>query len=135
MTNESNIGQSQDKFKNAYTFIYFIGFMTVLVGCLGQFKIAEMMTELGFNFIDIILGLIFLGLGFWVHKKHSKPALIAAIVLFGLSLLLSFAPILYGQVPPVLGIVIKIIILRHLFGGLTALDQIRMIKQQPEQIK
>jgi len=121
-------GSSSDpntRHKNAYIIVYFIAGLNLVLGLLaGVFNVA-FVQSLGIGFASIILGLIYLVLGFFVQKKSSL-ALILAIFLFitdsflGLVLTVS-----QGGNPGFAGILVRILFLIPLFQGMPAIKALK----------
>ena len=79
--------------------IYFIAFLNIVLGSIALFLQVEFLQALGFGIFSMIMGVIFLVLGFFTQHR-SLIALIIALIIWGLdsmlALLNSAQPLLNG---------------------------------------
>lgn len=111
--------------KNAYILIYFIAGLNLVLGLLASVFNVAFLQELGIGFVSILLGLVYLILGFFVQRKSSL-ALILTIVLFaGDSLLGVVLAVMEGSNPGVAGLVVRVLLLILLFQGVPAIKALK----------
>lgn len=111
--------------KNAYLIVYFIAGLNLLLGLLASVFNVALLQDLGIGFGSIILGLIYLVLGFFVQRQSSL-ALIMAIVLFITDSLYGVVlSVLQGGSPGIAGLVVRILILVPLFQGVPAIKALK----------
>lgn len=118
---EIDMKKAEQSLKTSYGILYVIAGM----GEAGVQGIADV----GFGITHIIVGAIFIGLGFMVYKQFSKPAIYVAMVLISIQILSSFLVMFDGGYPPVGGVVaIKGILLVSLFKSLKVIDVLKASK-------
>ena len=109
----------------AYKMVLFIGWLNITLGLSAEILKVGFLQRFGFSFGSIIVGLIFLILGFFV-KRESKYALLIAIALF-LSDGILAAFFLPEQARNYItgGIVARIFILMPMIQGVSAIRDIK----------
>lgn len=70
-------------------FIYFIAFLNIVLGCIASILQVELLQALGFGIFSIIMGVMFLVLGFFTQRRFLI-ALIIALIIWGLDSALAF---------------------------------------------
>ena len=61
----------QTRYKNAYLIVYFIAGLNLLLGVLASLFNVALLQQLGIGFGSILLGFVYLLLGFFVQKKSA----------------------------------------------------------------
>ncbi len=120
-----SMSDPQTKLKNAYTVVYFVAGLNLLLGILTwAFKI-QFLQEIGIGFASILYGLVVLGLGYFVQRK-STFALIVAITLMAID---AFAGLVFaamsGSGSSVGGLFARIIIMIPMIQGLAAIKALK----------
>ncbi|MCB9422848.1 MAG: hypothetical protein H6667_23820 [Ardenticatenaceae bacterium] len=113
------------RIQQAYTIIFIIAGLNVILGLVGLVSTAEWVLLLSGGWITAVFGLFFLLLGWLVKAKHSLPALITAIVLYVADGLLGIATVLAaGEMPGVAGLIIRILFIIGMAQGIKAIREI-----------
>jgi hypothetical protein len=115
----------EKKLSTAYTIIFFVGGLSLVIGLLAEIANVDFLRSLGAGWFTVVVGVIFIGLGFLV-KRRIILALYAAIVLYALDLglLVMTAVSVPGGRPPVSGIVLHVIFLIFMYQGVGALQEL-----------
>jgi hypothetical protein len=115
----------EKKLSTAYGVIFFVGGLSLVIGLLAEIANIDFLRTLGAGWFSVVVGAIFIGLGFLV-KQRMLIALYAAIVLYALDavLLVVAAVSVPGGRPPVSGIVLHVIFLIFMFQGISALQEL-----------
>ena len=118
----------QTRVTAAATMLYVIAGLNAGLGLLATLGV-EFLENLGLGIGSIVAGVIYGGLGFVVKAKHSRVALIVAIVLFALDGLATvfFAAQATGK-PPIGGVVARIFFMIPLWKGLAPLKELNARK-------
>jgi len=86
---ESKKDVSPESLRNgAIGAIYFVAIINIIMGGIVVIYNVKFIRQLGVSYISILMGLVFVGLGFLVHKAYSKMALFVALLLFGIDTLI-----------------------------------------------
>jgi hypothetical protein len=113
------------RIKLAYGILFFIAGLNIILGLIGLITQSDFLAELGMGLGSVIFGLFFLGAAFFV-MRHSKIALILAIVVFALDGLLGVVlTIAAGAAPAVGGLVARIFLFIPLVNGVKAIDRLK----------
>ena len=119
---------SQSRYKNAYLIVYFIAGLNLLLGVLASLFNVALLQQLGIGFGSILLGFVYLVLGFFVQKKSSL-ALILAIVLFAADSLFGVVmTVLEGGSPGFAGLIMRVVLLIPMFQGVPAVKALKTKK-------
>ncbi len=118
----------QSRYKNAYLIVYFIAGLNLLLGVLASLFNVALLQQLGIGFGSILLGFVYLVLGFFVQKKSSL-ALILAIVLFAADSLFGVVmTVLEGGSPGFAGLIMRVVLLIPMFQGVPAVKALKTKK-------
>lgn len=115
----------EQRVKTAAGMLYFIAGLNAVLGLVAELGV-EALAKIGLGWGSIVVGAIYAGLGYLVKAKHSRVALVLAIVLFvldGVASLIAGAHA--GGSPPVGGIVARIFLLIPIFKGLGGLGELK----------
>src|SRR6266513_17679 len=123
-------GSAQDphaRLKSAVGIIYFVGALSIAIGTIAQLFSVESFQGAGFGWGTVVEGLIFLGLGLWVHKRHSLVGLALAVGLFSLDAIVGFIMVASqpGTPPNSGAAVVKIIFIIGMSRGFNAITELR----------
>ena len=118
-------GDPLQKLKVAYSVVFFVGGFNIILGIVAVIGNIGFLLRLGIGHQAVIIGIIFLVLGFFVRKK-SIIALGIAIGLLIIDALLGFyLAIQSGGNTPSAGLAIRIIFVIFLFQGFKAIKTIK----------
>lgn len=112
-----SISDPASRLKLSFQIIFFIAGFNIVLGIVVLFFQVEFLQSMGYGIFSVAIGLVFLVLGFFTHRR-SRTALIVALIIFGLDcalaifsiapFLLSFASMVFsifeGSVQPVFGV-------------------------------
>ena len=112
-------GDPWQNVKAAYRMLYLIGGFSILIGFVSIFS--EDLQSIGVSWLSVVLGVVFLVLGYFT-QRHSKTALIIAIVLFGLDSVLTLI-LNYDFIDnPITGFIGRLILMVPMVLGLITLN-------------
>ena len=113
------------KLANSYGVIFFVGGLSVVIGLLAEVGKVAFLQAFGAGWFTVIVGVIFIGLGFLVRQRVLL-ALYAAIALYALDaiLLVVTAVSVPGGRAPISGIVLHVLFLLLMFQGVGALQEL-----------
>lgn len=115
----------QTRFKTAYSMVYFIAGLNLVLGIVSVLFDVEFLQQIGIGFTSIIFGLVFLVLAFFVQRK-STIALFLAIVIFAADGILGIVlAVSQGSTPGVGGIFARIILLIPMIQGVGAIKALK----------
>lgn len=115
----------QQKLTQAYTIIFIIGALNLLLGLAGLISTAEWVLLMSAGWITAVFGLFILILGWLVKAIHSLPALITAIFLYVADGLLGVtAVIVSGGSPGIGGLIVRVLFVIGMAQGIKALNEI-----------
>lgn len=113
------------RIKQAYTIIFIIGVLNLLLGILGLVSTAEWVLLLSGGWITAVFGLFLFLLGWLVKAKHSLPALITAIFMYTADGLLGIAAtIAANQMPGTAGLIVRILFIIGMAQGIKAIREL-----------
>ena len=118
--------EMQGKIKNASTSIFVIGGLTSVMGIILYFTAARTQDSFVAMLVNLLVGIIFLGLGFWCKEK-PVAAIISALSLYIILLVLTAID---DPLNVVKGIILKIIIIGYLIKGLNSAFEAQRIKKK-----
>ncbi len=120
-----SMSDPQTKLKNAYTVVYFVAGLNLLLGILSWALDIKFLQELGNGFASLLFGLVFLGLGYFVQRKSSF-ALIVAIVLMAIDALGGLVlAAMSGSGSSVGGLFARIILMIPMIQGVAAIKTLK----------
>ncbi len=125
-------GDPRRRLATAYGTIYFVGGLTTLLGLLTELFSDQSLKAAGFGWGSFVEGLIFLGLGLWVHKRHSLIGLSLAVGLFGLDAIVGFYLVASqsgGTTPNAGALIVRIFFLLSMSRGFGAIQDLRREQQ------
>ena len=108
----------------AYGIIFFIAGMNIILGMVAELLQVELLKELGIDYTFIIIGAIFLTLGFFVRRK-SKIALGIAVGLYALDAIITFIVGISTGGLPIGGLALHIVLLIAMARGLGAIRDLK----------
>lgn len=113
------------KLTTSYSVIFFVGGLSAVIGLLAEVGNVEFLRGFGAGWFTVIVGVIFIGLGFLVRQRMLL-ALYAAIALYALDavLLVVTAVGVPGGRAPVSGIVLHVIFLIFMYQGVGAIQEL-----------
>lgn len=112
--------------------LYFIGALNAALGLVGELGQVEFLLDIGLGYASVFVGAIYAGLGYLVKAKHSRAALLLAIMLFVLDGLASMVfAAKAGGTPPVGGFVARLFLLIPMWRGVPALSELKKTNPQP----
>ncbi len=120
-------GDPQSRLATAYGTIYFVGGLSTLFGLVVEGLSVQFLKNIGFGWSSVLEGIIFLGLGLWVHKRRSIVGLALAVGLFaldGIVIFVSIAP-QPGATPPTGSLIVRILFLIYMCRGFSAIQELR----------
>jgi hypothetical protein len=106
------------RLKQSYGLIYFIGVFNLVLGLIGFLFQVDILLEMGFGVAVMVMGIIYLVLGFFVQKR-SKIALIITLLIYGTDSLLL---LLNGFSP---GIIVRILFIAWMWQGFGAIKTLK----------
>ena len=106
------------KLKQSYGILYLIGGLNFVLGILALLFRFDILLEMGMGIYSLIVGGIYLLLGFLVQRR-SKIALGIAIGLYGIETILA---LISGVVS---GVVVRVFIIVFMWPGFQAIDQLK----------
>lgn len=115
----------QTRYKNAYLLVYFIAGLNLLLGILASLFNIAILQDLGIGFGSIVLGLIYLILGFFVQRKSSLALILAIVLFIADSLFGLVSTVALGGSPGIAGLIIRVLILVPLFQGIPAIKALK----------
>jgi hypothetical protein len=113
------------RFKNAYLIVYFIAGLNLLLGLLASVFNVALLQELGIGFGSILLGLVFLVLGFFVQRQSSLALILAIVAFIADSLLGVVLSVLQGATPGIAGLLVRVLLLVPMFQGVPAIKTLK----------
>jgi hypothetical protein len=116
-----------EKLKTAYILIYIIGGMSFLLGLLATLLQSEVLYEIGFSWISMVIGAVFLLLGV-LTQRRSKAALIIAVILYAIDTLLSLLTLELIRGNASSSLIVHIIFIIPMILGIGAIDQLKKEK-------
>lgn len=120
-----SMGSPHTKVNNAAAAVFFIAGSNLLFSLIAILFPNRFLEELGMGWITLLVGFIFLALGFGV-KKALLPALITALVLYGSDVLLTIVGMATGVLKPNGGgFVMKAILIYYMVGGISAIRRVK----------
>ncbi|MFO0722525.1 MAG: hypothetical protein U1E65_02000 [Myxococcota bacterium] len=122
-------GHPEERLRQAVNVIFFIAALSGLLGLLAVVFDVAFLVNLGIGVGSVVMGVLFLALGFAVKSTRSAIALGIALVLFILDGLASLVMSLGASgTPPIGGLVARVFLVIPMIKGFGA---IRELKQQP----
>jgi hypothetical protein len=115
----------QEQVKAAEAVLWFIAGFNILLGLMTELLHLEFLSALGLGWGAVLIGTVYLLLGYWVKKKQSLGALYVAVGFLVLYMVLTVVYASETGANPVSGLILKIIFLTRLFSGIKALKHIR----------
>lgn len=113
------------RIQQAYTIIFIIAGLNVLLGLVGLVSTAEWVLLLSGGWITVIFGLFLFLLGWLVKAKHSLPALITAIFVYTTDGLLGIAAVITaGEMPGVPGLIVRVLFIIGMAQGIKAIREL-----------
>ncbi len=113
------------KIRQAYTIIFIIGVLNLVLGLVGLVSTAEWVLLLSGGWITAVFGLFLLILGWLVKAKHSLPALITAIFLYAADSLLGiWVVVAGGEAPGIAGLIVRVLFIIGMAQGIKAIQEI-----------
>jgi hypothetical protein len=113
------------RYKNAYMLIYFIAGLNLVLGILASVLNITLLQDLGIGFASILVGMVYLILGFFVQRKSSL-ALILAIILFAADSLFGVVvTVMEGGTPGIAGLLVRVLLLIPMFQGVPAIKALK----------
>jgi len=123
----------RQKLTQAYTIIFIIGALNLLLGLAGLVSTAEWVLLISAGWITAVFGLFILFLGWLVRAKQSLPALITAIFMYVADGLLGVtAVIVSGSAPGVGGLIVRVLFIVGMAQGIKALNEIKSNERKLE---
>lgn len=80
-----------ERIKQAWYTLLFLGVLNIGLGVLAQVIDSDMLRQLGVDWVSIVIGILFLSLGWWGYSRRSALALYIAFGLFALVTVLSIS--------------------------------------------
>jgi hypothetical protein len=117
-------GSDSDPFQRlslAYKMVLFIGWLNVVLWLIAELLKVGFLQRFGFGFGSIIVGIIFLILGFFMKRKSKYALLIAIILFFGDGILAAFFLSEQARNYVTGGIVARIFLLIPMIQGVSAI--------------
>ncbi len=114
-----------EQVKTAENVLWFIAGFNILLGLLTELAQLEFLSALGLGWGAVLIGAVYVLLGFLVKKKQSLGALYAAIGFLVLDMGLTVVHATETGANPISGLILKFIFLTKLFSGIKALKHIR----------
>ncbi len=126
------------RLKIAYSMVFFIAGLNILIGLITIFFQIELLSQLGLGIGSIIFGAFFLLFGFFVKRK-SMIALGLAVGLFSLdSIFTIILPAIQqqeGYNPPTTGIIVRILFLIPMIRGFGAIRELKKKKADQDEFQ
>jgi hypothetical protein len=120
-----SIAHPESILRTAYGVIFFIAGLNLITGVVAEIFRVQWLLQAGFNYFDIVFGLVFLVLGLFV-KRLSNVALIIAIVVFALDgIVLCVLPIMRGNNPNTAFLLVRILLIIPMYRGISAIKAIK----------
>lgn len=117
-------GDPEAKLKGIFGLSCFIGGLSFIIGALGQFASIPFLERMGANWIQMIVGLIVIGLGYVVMRSKSTGALIGIILILVLDIIATvYVSVEMGGRMPSTGIGLKILFIIQFARGFKAISQ------------
>ncbi len=114
-----------NRIQQAYTIIFIIAGLNVLLGLVGLVSTAEWVLMISGGWITAVFGLFLFFLGWLVKAKHSLPALITAIFVYTADGLLGIAAVIAaGQMPGVAGLIVRVLFIIGMAQGIKAIREL-----------
>ena len=117
--------EMQKQIKKASNSIFLIGGFTAVLGIILYFVNSDADNSVALLLVNLVLAVIFTGLGFWCQKQ-PVAAIICALSLY---IILWVITIIENPVNIAKGIIIKIVIISYLIKGLTSAFEAQKIKK------
>jgi hypothetical protein len=118
-------------FKNTYQIIYFFAILNIVIGCLSVLKKIDILQQIEYNYIFIIIGIVFLMLGYLVQRR-SLVALFISILIMSIGSIIEFCFATMGLFTYFSYIVMQILFIVPLIQGIEAIKRINEdSKQRP----
>ncbi len=116
----------EQRFATAVNLLMIIGGLNIVAGLVVMLFNVEFLARLGIGLESLIIGVVFLGLGFATKKTRSMVALALGVGLFGLTSVFS----IIGAVgatgrPPIGAIVFRVILFMGMAKGFGALKELK----------
>jgi hypothetical protein len=108
----------------AYGIIFFVGAINIILGIAAVAADIDVLKRLGLGYATMVLGLIYLVLGYFVRRR-STVALVIAIALFAVDTVLAAALGAIGAV------VARVFFLIVMFGGFSAIRELKQANPPP----
>lgn len=112
--------------QQSFYILLFLGIFNLAVGLLAELAQIDFLLSLGVGSITMIIGGVYLLLGYFVKYKHSLIALYTAIVLIAVDIVLLVAYAAESGRTPTTGIMIKILFIVFLAKGIQGVKKIRI---------
>ncbi len=113
------------KIRQAYTIIFIIGVLNLVLGLVGLVSTAEWVLLISGGWITAVFGLFLLILGWLVKAKHALPALITAIFLYAADSLLGiWVVVAGGEAPGIAGLIVRVLFIIGMAQGIKAIQEI-----------
>ena len=118
------------RFRSAWGVIFFIAALNFVLGLATVVFQVEFLERLGLGVGSLIVGVIYLGLGFVVKQLRSRVALGLAIGIFALDGIATLVMSMQGPgTPPVGGIVMRVLLILPMIKGFAAIKQLEASEQ------
>jgi hypothetical protein len=122
--------------KQAYTIIFIIAILNVLLGLAGLVSTSEWVQLISGGWVTAVFGLFMLLLGWLVKEKHSLPALITALVMYTADGLLGIMTIIAaGEMPGIGGLIVRVLFILGMAQGIKAIRELEDWKQRDQKPK
>ncbi|PKN55971.1 MAG: hypothetical protein CVU56_18520 [Deltaproteobacteria bacterium HGW-Deltaproteobacteria-14] len=103
--------------------MWFIAGLNIVIGALGVAGV-RFFRDMGMDWPSLLVGVVFAGLAWLVHKKRSRAALLIGIILFagdGLLTLVMAMDVAHGRIP-MTGIVMRVLLIMPMIRGYMAIS-------------
>jgi hypothetical protein len=122
---EGSTGDPLKRLKSCCQILFLVAIGYIFFGVLVTATKGSYFTDLRFGWPNIVLGLVFLMLGFFSRRK-SKPALIIAIVIYALTGIYSLAAAFTAITPlTLISLIIQVLFLIIMIPGVKAIEELK----------
>jgi hypothetical protein len=116
--------QRKSAYVLSYGIIYFVALSTLVLGLVNLIFHPAILEQLGNGLYQVVFGLVFLALGFFVQKK-SHTALILAILIYGLDGLVTLISMIsQGSILWISVLMMRILFITPMIKGLDAIQEL-----------
>ena len=114
----------EQRLQGAYGVLFLLGAINIVLGLIAVFFQVEFLLMLGLNLISVIMGCIWLTLGFFVRRR-SLAALLLALCLYALDSVLFLVSAVDMGANPTSGLFMRVIFFIAMAQGVSALKALR----------